>query len=67
MFGCLSGLAGFEHFAKLKQLGRERTQGFAAFGRVVKGMEAVRSIQASPADGQHLTPPIVIRSARRIP
>jgi peptidyl-prolyl cis-trans isomerase A (cyclophilin A) len=42
-------------------------QGFAAFGRVVKGMEAVRAIQASPADGQHLTPPIRIRSARRLP
>ena len=42
-------------------------QGFAAFGRVVKGMEVVRAIQASPADGQHLTPPIVIRSARRLP
>jgi peptidyl-prolyl cis-trans isomerase A (cyclophilin A) len=42
-------------------------QGFAAFGRVVKGMEVVRTIQGSPADGQHLTPPIVIRSARRLP
>jgi peptidyl-prolyl cis-trans isomerase A (cyclophilin A) len=42
-------------------------QGFAAFGRVLKGMEVVRAIQASPADGQHLTPPIVIRSARRLP
>jgi peptidyl-prolyl cis-trans isomerase A (cyclophilin A) len=42
-------------------------QGFAAFGRVVEGMEVVRTIQGSPADGQHLTPPIVIRSARRLP
>jgi peptidyl-prolyl cis-trans isomerase A (cyclophilin A) len=42
-------------------------QGFAAFGRVVSGMEVVRKIQASPADGQQLTPPIVIRSARRLP
>ena len=42
-------------------------QGFAAFGRVVKGMEMVRAIQGSPADGQHLTPPIPIRSARRLP
>jgi peptidyl-prolyl cis-trans isomerase A (cyclophilin A) len=39
-------------------------QGFAAFGRVVKGMEVVRAIQAAPADGQHLTPPVRIASAR---
>jgi peptidyl-prolyl cis-trans isomerase A (cyclophilin A) len=42
-------------------------QGFAAFGRVVRGMEVVRKIQAAPADGQTLTPPVVIVSARRIP
>jgi peptidyl-prolyl cis-trans isomerase A (cyclophilin A) len=42
-------------------------QGFAAFGRVVEGMEVVRRIQGSPADGQHLTPPVAIRSARRLP
>jgi peptidyl-prolyl cis-trans isomerase A (cyclophilin A) len=42
-------------------------QGFAAFGRVVSGMGVVRAIQAAPADGQHLTPPIVIRSIRRRP
>jgi peptidyl-prolyl cis-trans isomerase A (cyclophilin A) len=39
-------------------------QGFAAFGRVVRGMDVVRAIQASAADGQHLTPPIKILSAR---
>jgi peptidyl-prolyl cis-trans isomerase A (cyclophilin A) len=39
-------------------------QGFAAFGRVVKGMDVVRRIQASPADGQTLTPPIKILAAR---
>ena len=41
-------------------------QGFAAFGLVVEGMDVVRAIQRSAADGQHLTPPIVIRSARRL-
>jgi peptidyl-prolyl cis-trans isomerase A (cyclophilin A) len=41
-------------------------QGFGAFGRVIGGMEVVRAIQASPADGQHLAPPVVIRSARRL-
>ncbi len=32
-------------------------QGFAAFGRVVRGMDVVRQIQAAPARGQALTPP----------
>ena len=35
-------------------------QGFAAFGRVVLGMDVVRRIQASPARGQQLTPAIRI-------
>ncbi len=35
-------------------------QGFAAFGRVVRGMDIARKIQKSPADGQNLTPPIKI-------
>ena len=40
-------------------------QGFAAFGRVVKGMDVVRKIQAAPARGQTLTPPVKILSVRR--
>lgn len=40
-------------------------QGFAAFGRLVEGLDVARRIQASPADGQEqLTPPIRLRSAR---
>ncbi len=39
-------------------------QGFAAFGRVVSGLDVVRRIQARPADGQTLAPPIRIISAR---
>ncbi|HEX3235055.1 MAG TPA: peptidylprolyl isomerase [Gemmatimonadales bacterium] len=35
-------------------------QGFAAFGRVVQGMEIVRRINLAPAEGQQLTPPIKI-------
>jgi peptidyl-prolyl cis-trans isomerase A (cyclophilin A) len=35
-------------------------QGFAAFGRVISGMDVVRKIQARPADGQRLTPAIKI-------
>ena len=40
-------------------------QGFAAFGRVVQGMDIVRRIQASPATRQSLTPPIAITRMRR--
>jgi peptidyl-prolyl cis-trans isomerase A (cyclophilin A) len=40
-------------------------QGFAAFGRVVRGLDVVRKIQAAPAKEQALTPPIVIKTARR--
>ena len=40
-------------------------QGFAAFGRVVGGMEIVHTIQSAPMDGQKLTPPVRILSARR--
>ena len=43
-------------------------QGFAAFGRLVKGMEVVRKIQQAPnMDAQRLTPPIKILKAARIP
>jgi peptidyl-prolyl cis-trans isomerase A (cyclophilin A) len=35
-------------------------QGFAAFGKVTKGMDVVMKIQASPAKEQTLTPPIRI-------
>ncbi len=40
-------------------------QGFAAFGRVVRGMDVVRAIQALPARGQELTPPVKIIAVRR--
>lgn len=42
------------------------SQGFAAFGRVVKGREVVRKIQASPANGETLSPPIGIQRAIRL-
>lgn len=41
-------------------------QGFAAFGRVVKGMDLVRRIHAMEADGQSLKPPVRIQRAIRI-
>jgi peptidyl-prolyl cis-trans isomerase A (cyclophilin A) len=43
-------------------------QGFAAFGRVVQGMDVVRAIQKAPnTDAQRLTPPIKILKASRVP
>jgi peptidyl-prolyl cis-trans isomerase A (cyclophilin A) len=50
-------------------------QGFAAFGRVVSGMDVVRKIQAAPssstrttnAEAQRLTPPIKILRVTREP
>lgn len=43
-------------------------QGFAAFGRVVQGMDVVRKIQHAPnTDAQLLTPPIKILKASRAP
>jgi peptidyl-prolyl cis-trans isomerase A (cyclophilin A) len=41
-------------------------QGFAAFGRVVEGMDVVRKIQAQPADGQTLNPTIEITEVTRV-
>jgi peptidyl-prolyl cis-trans isomerase A (cyclophilin A) len=42
-------------------------QGFAAFGRVVRGMDVVRRIQAaSNTDAQRLTPPVEIFLIRRV-
>jgi peptidyl-prolyl cis-trans isomerase A (cyclophilin A) len=35
-------------------------QGFAAFGRVLTGMEIVKAIQQSPVNAQALTPPVTI-------
>jgi len=41
-------------------------QGFAAFGRVVRGMDVVKAIQRAPnTDAQRLTPPIKIVAVTR--
>ena len=42
-------------------------QGFAAFGRVISGMDIVRQIQSARAEGQKLTPPVEIRRIVRLP
>jgi len=41
-------------------------QGFAAFGKVIQGMDVVKQIQRSPVEAQRLTPPITIRKAERV-
>jgi len=41
-------------------------QGFAAFGRVVSGMDVVRAIHRAPADGENLTPAVTIARASRV-
>lgn len=40
-------------------------QGFAAFGRVVRGMDVVRKIHALPVEAQRITPPVRIIAIRR--
>ena len=41
-------------------------QGFAAFGRVVAGMDVVRAIHRAPYDGQRLRPPVgIVRAYRK--
>jgi peptidyl-prolyl cis-trans isomerase A (cyclophilin A) len=42
-------------------------QGFAAFGKVVKGMDVVKKIQSAPAKGQALSPPFRIVRVMRVP
>jgi peptidyl-prolyl cis-trans isomerase A (cyclophilin A) len=41
-------------------------QGFAAFGHVVDGIEVVRTINALPAAGQSLDPPVLIEQVVRV-
>jgi len=42
-------------------------QGFAAFGKVIDGMDLVRAIQALPDEGQYLKEQVVIREISRLP
>ena len=41
-------------------------QGFAAFGKVIDGMDVVRSIQALPDEGQYLKEQVLIREISRL-
>ena len=40
--------------------------GFAAFGKVVKGMDVVRKIQTLPAKEQYLKPRLKVLSIKRL-
>jgi peptidyl-prolyl cis-trans isomerase A (cyclophilin A) len=40
-------------------------QGFAAFGKVIKGMEVVKKIHSLPAEGQYLNPRVQIMEISR--
>ena len=42
-------------------------QGFAAFGRVVAGMDVVRAIHRRPAEEQMFAPPVEITAIERVP
>lgn len=41
-------------------------QGFAAFGKVIKGMDVVRKIQQQPSEGQMLKTPVKILAVTRV-
>jgi peptidyl-prolyl cis-trans isomerase A (cyclophilin A) len=41
-------------------------QGFAAFGKVTRGIEVIKKIHGAKADGQTLDPPIAITRVRRV-
>jgi peptidyl-prolyl cis-trans isomerase A (cyclophilin A) len=41
-------------------------QGFAAFGQVIEGMDVVRAINRSAAEGQTLRPPIALVRVERL-
>jgi len=41
-------------------------QGFAAFGKVILGMDVIRKIQKAPAEGQTLKPPVKIQYVERM-
>lgn len=41
-------------------------QGFAAFGRVTRGMDVVRTIQRQPEEEQRITPPVLINRITRL-
>jgi peptidyl-prolyl cis-trans isomerase A (cyclophilin A) len=62
-FICIGGQPSLDYGGRRNPDG----QGFAVFGRVVRGMDVVRKIQQSHAQGQSLVPPVRILGAKRLP
>lgn len=60
-FICIGDQPGFDYGGENNPDG----QGYAAFGKVVKGMEVVRKIYTRPEDGQSFDPPIPIYTIQR--
>ncbi|MBP3955565.1 peptidylprolyl isomerase [Gemmata sp. G18] len=62
-FICIGDQPELDHGGKRNPDG----EGFAAFGRVTKGMDVVKKIQSAPAKVQALEPPITIKKITRLP
>lgn len=60
-FICIGDQPGFDFGGKNNPDG----QGYAAFGKVVKGMDVVQAIYAMPEEDQSFTPPIPIKNIVR--
>jgi peptidyl-prolyl cis-trans isomerase A (cyclophilin A) len=60
-FICVGDQPGFDYGGKNNPDG----QGYAAFGKVVKGMDVVRAIYAMPEEDQSFTPPVRIKNIIR--
>ncbi|HEV3325407.1 MAG TPA: peptidylprolyl isomerase [Puia sp.] len=60
-FICVGDQPGFDYGGKNNPDG----QGYAAFGKVVKGMDVVRAIYAMPEEDQSFTPPVPIKNIVR--
>ena len=60
-FICIGNQPGFDYGGENNPDG----QGYAAFGKVVRGMDVVRAIYESPENNQSFTPPIPILSISR--
>jgi peptidyl-prolyl cis-trans isomerase A (cyclophilin A) len=60
-FICVGDQPGFDYGGKNNPDG----QGYAAFGKVIKGMDVVRAIYAMPENDQSFTPPVAILNIMR--
>ncbi len=60
-FICIGDQPGFDYGGKNNPDG----QGYAAFGRVIKGMDVVRAIYSMPENDQSFMPPVPIKNITR--